>query len=146
MLIWLCDSNFLLRFKSSVIQCSSDTSGTRYNPTLPNTSEDINLYPIHCEDTKPHRLWLPVIKLRTVIITALAVQVVTAFRWRDSVMIVIASFCCHWELNFCILIAWPIILLQASTTYRCFLWGVVSHFGVTGTPEDYFSDKTFQFD
>ena len=77
--LWLCDSNILLRFRSSVIQCSSDTSGTRYNTTLPNTSEHINLYHIHCEDTKPHRFWLPVTKLFTVIITALAVQVVTAF-------------------------------------------------------------------
>jgi len=73
----LCDSNLLLRVKPSVMQCSSDTSGTRYNSTLPNNSADLNLYYIHCEDTKSHILWLPVTKIYTVIITAL--QVVTAF-------------------------------------------------------------------
>jgi len=59
---------------------SSDTSGTLCNSTLPNNSEELNPYHINCEKTKSHRLWLPVTKLRKVIITALAVQFVTAFR------------------------------------------------------------------
>jgi len=59
--------------------CSSETSVTCYHSTWHNTSEDLNLYHNHCEDTKSHRLWLRVIKLHKVIITAVAVQVVTAF-------------------------------------------------------------------
>jgi len=72
-------ANLQLMFRSSVMLSSSDTSGTRYNSTLPNNSEELNPYHNHCEKTKSHRLWLPVTKLRTVIITALAAQVVTAF-------------------------------------------------------------------
>jgi hypothetical protein len=77
--VLLCDSNLLLRFRSSLMLCSSETSVTRYHSTWCNTSEDLNLHYIHCEDTKSHRLWLCVTRLHKVIITAVAVWV-TAFR------------------------------------------------------------------
>ena len=98
----LCDSNLLYRIMSSVMLCYPDTSGTLYHSTWHNTSEDLNLYHIHCKDTKSHRLWLLVTKLHKVIITAVAVQVVIAFSRQGQFVIVIASFCCTAD--------WPSVL------------------------------------
>ena len=64
---------------STVMLCYPDTSGTLYHSTWHNTSEDLNLYHMHREDIKSHRLWLNLTKLHKVIIKAVEVQVVTAF-------------------------------------------------------------------
>jgi hypothetical protein len=77
--VLLCDSNLELRFRSSVMLWSSETSVTLYQWTWRYTSEDLNVYHSQHEDTKSHRLWLHVTKLNKVIIRADAVQVVTAF-------------------------------------------------------------------
>jgi hypothetical protein len=96
--------------------------------------------------TQNLRLWLPVTKIHTVIITAAAVQVVTAFSRQgqfhdcDSIILLplrtdlLYSDCmtCHSH--------------QAIMTYRCILWGVVSHVGATRTAEYCFTDETFHFD
>ena len=82
--VLLCDSNLLWRFMSSVMLCYPDTSGTLYHSTSHNTSEDLNLYHSHREDTKSHRLCLPLTKLHKVLITAVAVLVVTAFCWQGQ--------------------------------------------------------------
>ena len=55
---------------SSVMVCYPDTSETLYHSTCHNTSEGLNLYHIHPEDTKSHRLRLPVTKLHKVIISS----------------------------------------------------------------------------
>jgi len=142
----LCDSSWLWRFMSSVMLCYPDTSGTLYHSTWYNTSEDLNLYHFHHKGTNSHRLWLPVTKLHKVIITAVAVQVVTAFSRQGQFCDCDSIILLHCRLTFCTLIAWPVILLQAVTTYSCFLSDVVSHVGATGTAEDCFSDETFHFD
>jgi len=65
----------------------------------------LNLYHNHREDTKSHRVWLHVTKLHKVIITAVAVQVVTAisrqgqFHDYDSIILLPLG------LTFCTLIA-----------------------------------------
>jgi len=141
----LCDSNLLYRIMSSVMLCYPDTSGTLYHSTWHNTSENLNLCHIHHEDTKSHKLWLLVTKLHKVKITAVAVQVVTAFSRQGQFCDCDSIILLHCGLTFCTLIAWPVILLQAIMTYRCFLWDV-SHVGATGTAEDCFSDETFHFD
>jgi len=74
--------------------CYPDRSGTLYHSTWYNTSEDLILYHIHREDTKSHRLWLPVTKLHKVIITAVAVQVVTAFSRQGQFCDCDSIICC----------------------------------------------------
>jgi len=143
----LCDRNLLWRFMSSVMLCYPDMSGTLYHSPWHNTSEDLNLYHIHHEDTKFHRLSLPVTKLHKVLIIAVAVQVVTDFSRQGQFCDCDSIICCTGDwLTFCTLIAWHVILLQAIINYRCFLWDVASHAGATGTAEDCFSDETFHFD
>ena len=89
---------------SSVMLCYPDMSGTLYHSTRYN-SEDLNLHHIHPEDTKSHRLWLPVTKLHKLIITPVAVQVVTAFSRQGQFCDCDSIILLHCGLTYCTLIA-----------------------------------------
>jgi len=112
--------------------CSYNTSVTLYHSTWHNTSEDLNLYHIHCTDTKSHRLWLPVTTLHKVIITTVAVHVVTAFSRQgqfhdcDSIILLLLetgllySDCmtCHFASGYNNLQVFPARCCQSCWCYR----------------------------